>query len=88
MRPKFPTSSGNGSRVCPKCGRKVARSYEGAQCPVCDSAALYREVKEYVRSHDVTEMELADIFDIPLSQVREWINEGFLTYGDDNMTPI
>ncbi|MBO6215348.1 MAG: hypothetical protein J6N76_07415 [Lachnospiraceae bacterium] len=70
-------------RICPICGRKVPRSYIGDKCPNCDAEALYREVKEYIRTHDVTETELAEKYDIPLSQVHQWIHEGFLMYKRD-----
>lgn len=88
MRTRFPTSNGGSSRICPKCGRKVARSYEGENCPSCDDEALYRKVKEYIRTHDVTELEVADAFGISLTQVRNWINEGYLTYRDSSNDAI
>ena len=88
MRTRFPTSSDN-NRICPRCGRKVSRSYSGSLCPKCDDEILYKEVKEYIRSNNVTELMVADHFGIPLATVQSWIKEGYLTYkSDDSITPL
>lgn len=40
----------------------------------------FREIREYVREHDVNEFQLAETFGIPLRQVKQWIREGRLEY--------
>lgn len=40
----------------------------------------FREIREYVREHDVNEFQLAEVFGIPLRQVKHWIREGRLEY--------
>ena len=41
---------------------------------------LYAEVKEYILHNNVTEMEVAETFGIPLKQVRAWIKDGRIDY--------
>ena len=54
--------------------------YEKDFCPACEDDVLFKEVREYIRSHDVTEFELAEIFNISQNKVRKWIKEGRIEY--------
>ena len=38
------------------------------------------EVKEFIRTHDVNEYEVAEHFKIPLRQVKSWIKDGRIEY--------
>ena len=49
-------------------------------CPRCLDLALFREVKEFIRTHDVNEYEVAEHFKIPLRQVKSWIKDGRIEY--------
>ncbi len=70
-------------RVCQKCGKPMARGTEGDYCEKCKNEVIYKEVKEYVLNNNVTELEVSDRFNIPLSKVREWIADGRLEYRND-----
>lgn len=67
-------------RVCKTCGCIMPRSQQGDTCQSCIDKALYRQVKDYILTHDVTEKELSDTFDIPLNKIHQWISEGFIDY--------
>ncbi len=67
-------------KECSICGRPLPTDYDKDFCPACEDDALFREVREYIRTHDVTEFELADIFHIPQSRVRKWIKAGRIEY--------
>ena len=67
-------------KSCSMCGRLMPVDYEKDFCPACEDDVLFKEVREYIRSHDVTEFELAEIFNISQSKVRKWIKEGRIEY--------
>ena len=67
-------------RTCAKCGKPIARGTNGDLCPICEDAIIYPKVREYIEKNTVTEVEVAEHFDIPLSKVKEWIADGRLTY--------
>ena len=67
-------------RQCALCGRRLAHSYEDDYCPACQEFKLLREVKDYIRANDVNEYQVAEHFQIPLKQVKEWIREGRIEY--------
>lgn len=67
-------------KSCSMCGRLMPIDYEKDFCPACEDDVLFKEVREYIRSHDVTEFELAEIFHISQSKVRKWIKEGRIEY--------
>ena len=63
-------------KVCENCKRPLPYNYTEALCPRCLDMMLFREVKEYIRTHDVNEYDVAQHFNIPLRQVKNWIKEG------------
>lgn len=69
------------------CGRALPINYEKDHCPACEDDVLFKDIREYIRTHDVTEFELAEIFHIPQSKVRKWIKEGRIEYvtGENKM---
>lgn len=74
-------------KSCSMCGRQLPIDYEKDFCPACEDDVLFKEVREYIRSHDVTEFELAEIFNISQNKVRKWIKEGRIEYvtGENKM---
>ena len=70
-------------KSCSMCGRLMPIDYEKDFCPACEEDVLFKEVREYIRSHDVTEFELSEIFHIPQSKVHKWIKEGRIEYATD-----
>jgi RNA polymerase subunit RPABC4/transcription elongation factor Spt4 len=73
----------NNGRYCPQCGQRVPRTYRGETCPACEEEELYQKVKNYIQTHDVTAMDVADEFGIPLAQVKDWIENGYFVYRKD-----
>ena len=67
-------------KVCENCKRPLPYNYTEALCPRCLDMMLFREVKEYIRTHDVNEYDVAQHFNIPLRQVKNWIKEGRIEY--------
>lgn len=71
-------------KECEYCGRPLPPDYKETLCPVCMEIQLFREVKEYIRSNDVNEYNVAEHFHIPLRQVKDWIRDGRIEYRTDN----
>lgn len=74
-------------KSCSMCGRQLPIDYEKDYCPACEDDVLFKEVREYIRTHEVTEFELAEIFNISQNKVRRWIKEGRIEYvtGENKM---
>lgn len=73
-------------KQCEYCKRPLPLNYESVLCPRCTDAQLFRDVKEFIRSKDVNEYEVAEHFKIPLKQVKGWIREGRIEYRTDAET--
>lgn len=71
------------SRFCSWCHCPIPDDSETDLCKNCQASMEFREVREYVREHDVNEFQLAEVFGIPLRQVKQWIREGRLEYKED-----
>ena len=67
-------------KYCSVCKRILPVNYEKDICPMCEENALFHKVKEYIRSRDVTEYQVAEKFNIPHRQVKKWIAEGRIEY--------
>ena len=80
-RINFDEPSSNLSR-CEQCGKALPRRYTYPLCEACRDDARYKEVKEYIMHNDVTELEVADHFNLPLETIQRWIKEGHLSYKD------
>lgn len=74
----------NNLKVCENCKRPLPYDYKETLCPRCLDMALFREVKEFIRTHDVNEYEVAEHFNIPLRQVKDWIKDGRIEYKDSD----
>lgn len=75
-------------RYCEWCHRPLAEDVETELCPACFENQRFREVREYVRENIVNEFQLAEAFDIPLRQVKQWIHEGRLEYREEEARTI
>lgn len=71
---------------CSNCHKPMTLSYEEDCCPACKDQLLFRDVKDYIRSHDVNEYNVADHFNIPIQKVRGWIREGRIQYKDERLS--
>ena len=75
-----------GLPMCKRCGRRILQDAPKGLCPVCADQELFVEVRDYIRSNDVNEQQVAEHFDIPQSKVKAWIHEGRISYkGDGKM---
>ncbi len=72
----------NDGKTCIVCGRPLPDDFEGDMCPPCKEHDLFQQVKEYIRSNDVNEFDVADKFELPLLKVKSWIREGRIEYKD------
>lgn len=68
------------ARACEYCRRTLPKDYTDTICPNCKENELFSRVKDYIRANDVTEFQVADHFEIPLSKVKGWIREGRIEY--------
>ncbi|MCR4998998.1 MAG: hypothetical protein K6A05_04065 [Lachnospiraceae bacterium] len=84
MNPTFPFEEESNARHCPQCGQRVPRGYRGDTCPACEEEALYQEVKAYISTHNATALQVAQKFNIPLAQVKDWIENGYFMYRNNN----
>lgn len=66
--------------MCEVCHRMLPARYTDNLCPSCKEQALFSEVKNYIRSNDVNEYQVAEHFEIPHSLVKRWIHEGRIEY--------
>lgn len=71
-------------RLCEFCNRILPLNYTDTYCPSCQEARLFQDVKEFIRENDVNEYQVAEYFEIPLRQVKEWIREGRIEYRERN----
>lgn len=75
----------NDIKYCEICKRPLPADFEEPICLNCREQALFQKVKEYIRSNDVTEYDVANHFEIPLSKVKHWIREGRIEYKDQQL---
>lgn len=68
------------SKYCEYCGKPITRASEFNCCYFCQDTILFGKVKEYIRNNDVTEIQVAKHFGIPLRVVKQWIKEDRIGY--------
>lgn len=73
---------------CEVCKRILPRHYDKTICPHCEENQLFNKVKDFIRSNDVNEYEVANHFNIPIRQVKAWIREGRIEYKDSSTSNI
>ena len=71
-------------RRCEHCGQPIPRSSKLGFCSHCQDTFLFQQVKEYIRENNVTAIQVSDHFGIPLSLVKEWLQERRIEYVDQN----
>ena len=71
-------------KKCEMCGRLLALDYEQDYCEECEDRKLYKDMREYIRLHSVTEYKLAEVFKVPRSKVHSLIAQGGVEYGGQN----
>lgn len=67
-------------KLCSMCSRPLPVDFEKDCCPACEENILFKEVREYIRSHDVTEYQLAEVFNLSPEKVKKWIKDGRIEY--------
>lgn len=68
------------ARYCKDCGTILLDSYTRDLCSNCEAQRIFDEVRDYIRSQDVNEYDVAKHFDIPVGMVQQWIKEGRIQY--------
>uniref|UniRef100_UPI0040560934 hypothetical protein n=1 Tax=Agathobacter sp. TaxID=2021311 RepID=UPI0040560934 len=81
MKRNFDKSSSY--KQCEFCQKPLPKSYTPNICPGCIENNLFSDVKEFIRSNDVNEYQVAEHFHIPLRQVKNWIKEGRIEYREN-----
>ena len=69
-------------KYCEGCHQLLESSYEFDMCPSCIEQEVFKQVRDYIRSNDVTEYEVAERFALPIERVKGWIREGRIQYQD------
>lgn len=69
-------------KYCSVCRRPLPLNFEPDRCPLCEENELFHQVKEFIRSRDVTEYDVAEKFHISIRKVKGWIKEGRIEYKD------
>ena len=78
-------------RNCKGCGKLFNYISGPPLCPTCAKAldVKFEEVKEYVYDHPRVDMqEVSDVFDVSISQIKQWIREERLSFAEDSMIGI
>lgn len=82
------TFSFSEAKHCENCNAVLPPEYDSSVCPICAEFLLFQDVKDFIRSGDYNEYDVAQHFDISLSQVRRWIREGRIQYKEDSLNNI
>lgn len=75
-------------RNCKGCGKLFNYISGPPLCPTCAKAldAKFEEVKAYVYEHPRVDIqEVAEVFEISVAQIKQWIREERLSFADDSM---
>lgn len=67
-------------KYCTYCKRILPASYKEDYCVDCEERMLFEKVRDFVRKNEVNEYQVAEHFDIPVRQVKQWIKEGRMEY--------
>ena len=67
-------------KYCKFCNRTMFANEPSEACPYCLENELFQNVKDFIRANDVNEHQVAIQFNIPVSQVKQWIKEGRIEY--------
>ena len=67
-------------KYCKGCGRMLSPNYSEDYCGVCQETQLFDKVRDFVRTYDVNEYDVAEHFGLPNRKVRAWIREGRIQY--------
>lgn len=65
---------------CGRCGKMLPKSWKDEYCDQCKEELLFDEVRDFIRSNNVTEQDVADHFGIPKAKVKQWIRAGRVEY--------
>lgn len=68
------------ARYCKNCGKILLEDYTRDLCSFCEAQRIFDAVREYIRSEEVNEYDVAKHFDIPVGMVQQWIKEGRIEY--------
>jgi predicted amidophosphoribosyltransferase len=75
-------------RNCRGCGKLFNYIHGPHLCPTCAKAldVKFEDVKQYVYDHPRVDMqEVSEVFEISISQIKQWIREERLSFAEDSM---
>lgn len=71
---------GKRNTYCKNCGRMLPQASQKEYCPLCEERFLFIQVRDYIRTHNVTEHEVAEHFNISSRLIKQWIQDGRIEY--------
>lgn len=78
-------------RNCRRCGKMFNYVSGPTVCPACkeEQEKQFQNVKQYIEDHDrATINEIAEECDVNPQQIRQWVREERLYFGDDSPVGI
>lgn len=78
-------------RNCRSCGKLFNHMSGPPLCPTCVKALdkKFEEVKEYVYDNPRVDMqEVSEVFNVSITQIKQWIREERLSFAEDSMIGI
>ncbi len=76
------------AKHCEICNKVLPPQFGDSICPICKEYSLFQTAKDFIRSGDYNEYDVAQFLNIPLQQVRRWIREGRIQYKDAALNNI
>ena len=76
------------TKYCEICNKILPPQLSDGLCPACKEYSLFQTAKDFIRSGDYNEYDVAQFLNIPLQQVRRWIREGRIQYKDAALNNI
>lgn len=75
-------------KYCKGCGRMLSPNYPEDYCGACQETQLFDKVRDFVRTYDVNEYDVAEHFGISVRMVKQWIKEGRIEYKEQGKKSI
>ena len=76
------------TKHCEICNKVLPPQFGDSICSACKDYAIFQTAKDFIRSGDYNEYDVAQFLNIPLQQVRRWIREGRIQYKEEALNTI
>ena len=67
-------------KYCKGWGRAMSPNVINVYCEACEETQLFDKVRDFFRSYEVNEYDVAEHFGISVRIVKQWIKEGRIEY--------